>query len=340
MKNLFVFGTGALGENIKITPVMKAFSSKYNVIFIPTPHAPMFEVCLSNIPFLTYENLLGFQFEEKRINNRKTLVLNNKLKHHFENSSWIAPNWQDVIFEDNTHLEGGIFKRKNYEVFPNLEYLPSCNRLLVMYGFEPTKDKLYISPVNASANTDGVCFVNSADDSRRLGLPTIHELDNQLQDVTVNYVGKKLPKEIDLKISGTKVTSKDTPTHEYTRSILKVISESKLIVGTDNGFLFMAMAMGKPTILLRSRGGRSGTGPREKNYRKQLWGCMPLGYSNRPFFEKQDKLTCGFGCIDKVKPRTLPCYTNAKNRSCECLDYSEGDVDSLSQLIKKLLHHN
>tara|TARA_A100001201_G_scaffold116354_1_gene100002 strand:+ start:4577 stop:5599 length:1023 start_codon:yes stop_codon:yes gene_type:complete len=340
MKNLFVFGTNALGENIKTTPVIKAFSSKYNIIFVPVPHAPMFEICLSDIPFLTYKDLLGRQYEEKKINNRKTLVLNTKLKHHFENSSWIAPNWQDVIFQDGTPLPGGIFKSENHEVFPELSYLPLCNRHLAMYGFSPTEDRLYISPINTSVNPDGVCFVNSGDDSRRLSLPTIEKLDYKLQDITVNFVGKKLPKEIDLQISGTKVTSRDSPTHEYTHSILKIISESKLIVGTDNGFLFTAMAMGKPTILLRSRGGHHGTGAREKKYRREMWGCMPLRYSNRPFFEKQDKLMCGFGCLNSIPVSSLPCIKNAKDRSCECLDYSEEDIDSLSQLIIKIFPEN
>ena len=337
MKNLFVFGTNALGENIKITPVMKAFSSKYNIIFVPVPHAPMFEICLSDIPFLTYKDLLGRQYEEKKINGIKTLVLNNKLKQHFENSSWIAPNWKDVIFQDGTPLPGGIFKSENHEVFPELNYLPLCNRNLAMYGFSPTEDRLYISPINTSVNPDGVCFVNSGDDSRRLSLPTIEKLDHKLRGVTVNFVGKKLPKEIDLKISGTKVTSRNSTTHEYTHSILKIISESKLIVGTDNGFLFTAMAMGKPTILLRSRGGRYGKGPREKKYRKEMWGCVPLGYSNRLFFEKQNKLMCGLGCLNPIPVSSLPCLKNAKDRSCECLDYSEEDIDSLSRLIIKNL---
>ena len=319
MKKLVYFAPCALGELIQQTPLIEALSKDYDVtIYGPQAYVPAFNrlgICdyKSIVPWLD-EKVHGHKDLGIPWAYRETIHL---VENPCEGKAWVRTQPCTSV------LVGGEVPPG--QVQPSKGFLPGSHsrNLLNRFGFNCDSTKLHINEHPQAPRIEvAILSGPSWDNTRRIPGEVIRNLCEQIPypcHLVGAYQSDPPP------VTGECAVGEGL-TSGAVKKALSLVGRSTVVVGTDCGFAYAALAMGKRAVIIQSRAA--------------MEHLVPANYQSTAFPFRKLNLGCDLVCkIDPISALGVCTHWNCFKHGADgadCTELEGHDIRRLAKLVQEL----
>lgn len=321
---LAYYAPPAFGELIQQTPLVEAFSHKYDVtIYGPQAYVPAF----NKLDICEYKSISPWL--DEKVHGSKNLGVPWKFTDIIHLNS--APQSLDQVFCAPNRpcqplasivVNGHV---PHNQIKPSGEFLPGSHsrNLLYRFGFDCDSIRLHINKYPKAPTTEVALLSGPLwDNTRRMPASVVEGLCQKISypcHLVGAYTGTPP------RITGEYAVGQEL-TADAVRKALELVGRAEVVVGTDCGFAYAALAMGKRVIIIQSRASM-----------EQL---VPANYQANAFPFRKLNLRCDLVCkLDPVsalgKCTHWDCF-ELRGDGADCTMLEPHDINRLANITNKL----